>query len=242
LWTREAVTTEEWTPLVDVCVAAMRKQNLRKSEQELWDDAEAALVYVAELLRNHVSDCGMDGTTPSFEIDNEQRPYIRAVGGRSEDILAKLRTIDPFEFENVCAWILEKLGASSQATQQTNDGGIDFYGVNYKIVPAALTVPSACRAAIIGQAKRYRESNLISETQLRGFVGAATLKRHELLATQSVGALTPVLYAFWTTSDFDPNAKKYARAMGLWYMDGRTLAEYIEHLQLRAGVMSLADA
>lgn len=41
-----------------------------------------------------------------------------------------------------------------------------------------------------------------------------------------------MLFAFWTTSSFEKNAKDYARAMGLWYMEGLTLAAYCVSLNL----------
>jgi hypothetical protein len=50
-----------------------------------------------------------------------------------------------------------------------------------------------------------------------------------------------VLYAFWTTSDFEPNAKKYGRELGLWYMDGMTLATYVTDLGMKDFVMALPD-
>jgi len=92
----------------------------------------------------------------------------------------------------------------------------------------------------IGHAKRYKEGNAISETQMREFVGAATLKRHKLLREGVVGPLSPVTFAFWTTSDFDQPARQFARELGLWYMDQITLAEYISQLGPDA-VMALAD-
>jgi restriction endonuclease Mrr len=137
--------------------------------------------------------------------------------------------------------VLEKLGAQSQVTKQTNDGGVDFIGVDLKLVPKKFNVPAACRAAVIGQAKRYKDGNAINEVRLRGFVGAALLRRHVLHQEGNIGPLTPVLCAFWTTSYFDFNAKKYARAAGLWYMDGRTLADYVHGLSLRGFVMTMPD-
>ena len=56
-----------------------------------------------------------------------------------------------------------------------------------------------------------------------------------------IGPLAPVPFAFWTTSDFDPNAKKFAHATGVWYMDGDTLANYVKYLSLGTHVMGLSD-
>ena len=53
-----------------------------------------------------------------------------------------------------------------------------------------------------------------------------------MASEHSIAPLTPTLFAFWTTSDLETNAKKYARNIGLWYMDGSTLVAYIEELGL----------
>ena len=169
-------------------------------------------------------------------------PYIRVIVSAPSELITKLRRIDPFEFERVCARILGGLGATARTTQRTNDGGADFIGVNMNAVPAALSVPATCKAVVIGQAKRYRDGNLIVETKLREFVGAGILERHQLLKEGRISPLTPVLFAFWTTSSFDPNAKRYARDMGLWYMDGVTLAGYVNLLGLHEIVLALPDA
>jgi hypothetical protein len=44
-----------------------------------------------------------------------------------------------------------------------------------------------------------------------------------------------------TTSNFEPNAKLYARDMGIWYMDGHTLASYIAKLGLSEFVFALPN-
>jgi len=66
------------------------------------------------------------------------------------------------------------------------------------------SIVGSCRiqTAVIGQAKRYKAGNTISETQLREFVGAATLERHKLLKDGIIGPLSPVVFAFWTTIGF----------------------------------------
>jgi restriction endonuclease Mrr len=202
---------------------------------------EAHLEHVSNYLRTELAECAVDGVEPYFEIDNEQPPYIRGLSFPDSDIAEKIRKIDPREFEKVCAAVLERLGAQSYVTQATNDGGVDFVGTNLKIVPEGFNVPAACKAAVIGQAKRYKEGNAINEVRLREFVGASALRRHLLQRDGAIGPLTPVLCAFWTTSSFDPNAKTYARAIGLWYMDGRTLAKYVAGLGLKGLVMSMPD-
>jgi hypothetical protein len=241
-WVKSELVSIDWILLRDICFLAIRNRWTGRSEDEILDLVEDNIDYVAEQLRNEAAECFLDGSAPRFEIDDEQSPYIRAIGIEASGVLLKLRRIDPFELESVCAKLLERLGASASVTQRTNDGGIDFIGKNLKIVPQALSVPMACHAAVIGQAKRYKDGNIVGESRIREFVGAATLKKHSLQTDGSIGPLTPVLFAFWTTSDFDPNAKKFSRAVGLWHMDGHTLATYVMSLGLTDFVSSLPEA
>jgi hypothetical protein len=173
VWLQEELETTTWVPLKEILFKAARRKLVGLSDEEVWDYVEVNFQYVAEHLRDEVSECQIDGATPTFEIDSEQLPYIRRTASLPSDVIAKLRKIDPFQLETIC--------------------------------------------------------------------GASLLKRHELAADGRIGPLTPVLYAFWTTSDFDPNAKKFARQMGLWYMDGLTLATYVNDLTLKGFVMALPD-
>lgn len=241
-WIKQALDSSDWLPLRDVCFTAIRKQLLKRSEDDAWDIVESNLIYIAEHLRNELSECLVDGTSPLFEVDSEPSPYIRLLPSPASDVLVHIRQIDPFELEKVCAAILHELGAESYTTQQTNDGGVDFIGANLSIVPKALSIPLACKAVVIGQAKRYQSGNVINERQLREFVGAATLHKYKVQTERKFGPLAPILFAFWTTSDFDPNAKRFAREIGLWYMAGQTLASYISSLGLRELVMALPKA
>ena len=52
------------------------------------------------------------------------------------------------------------------------------------------------------------------------------------LSVIEANRLTPVIYAYWTTSDFHHEARKYAKAMGKWYLNGVGVTQ----LALRAGV------
>jgi hypothetical protein len=238
-WVQEEITSTEWILLRDLIFIALKKNWAGPSDETLWEQVEEHSTYVAELLRVCVADYQFDGAPSRLEIDNDPSPYVRSVVSTPPDVLKGLRKIDPFKFEEVCAAILNSLGASSNITQKTNDEGVDFVAKSWNAVPHPLAVPSACRAIVIGQAKRYKDGNLINETKLREFVGAGTLRRHRLLQEGQIGPLTPVFFAFWTTSSFDQNAKKYARELGIWYMDGFTLAAYVTLLNLRETVEAM---
>ncbi len=242
IWVKAEITSAEWAPLPDVCFAAVKNKWTGKSEEEVWEYVEQNIGYIAEHLRDEASVCLVDGSAPKFHIDDEQPPYVKAAGMPTSALLSHLRNIDPFKVEEICADILKGFGASAQSTQRTTDGGVDFIATNLNIVPETFTVPMGCKATVIGQTKRYKDGNAITEKQMREFVGAGLLRRHILQTEGIVAPLTPVIFAFWTTSDFEPNAKKYARDVGMWFMDGHTLATYIQSLQMSESIMLLPIA
>lgn len=230
-----------WVLLRTVAINAVRNR-WAKPVQDVEDFIDERLQYIAEQLRNDLSERTLDGKIKDFEVDDEPSPYLRRLSPRHPTILEKLWKIDPFDFETVCSKILATLGADAGTTQRTNDGGVDFTATKLKMIHATLPMPISCHGIVIGQAKRYKEGAAISETRLREFVGAAILKRHRMVAEHGVGPLTPSLFAFWTTSDLEPNAKKFARSIGLWYMDGSTLSAYAEELGLVEFIEGLPDA
>ena len=236
-WVKSTVTICEWRPLRDTCMEALTSKWTGKNLSEIEDYVDEKLPYIAEHLRNDAAQNLSDGADSRFEIDDESPPFIKAIDSYTSKVLARLRTINPCEVESLCAKILTKLGANSQRTAGTADGGVDFIATNLNIVPGALGVPDACKALVIGQTKRYKDGNLISETQVREFVGAAVMRRHSLAREGSIGPLSPIIFAFWTTSDFEPNAKKFARDSGLWIMDGFTFANYVTELGLSGSLL-----
>lgn len=242
VWIRDGATNTDWRLLEEVAYDVLRQRLPadKYSDGKIWEMIEEGLPHIAETLRTEAADCTSDGVPLSFEIDDEPSPYYKAIPSDNE-LLAKLRRVNPFEVEGICAKILEKLGASSHSTQRTADGGVDFIATNLDIVPSGLGIPAVCRAVVIGQTKRYSETNIITEKSLREFVGAGVWKRHKLRLDSGISPLAPVILAFWTTSNFEPNAKRFARDMGVWYMDGQTLAAYITHLGLAEFVQELPD-
>lgn len=240
VWVKETLASEGWVLLRDQCRITLTHKLSKSSQEELEDLLEKNIEYIAEHLRNDAAEFKQDGVPAPFEIDDEQSPYIRLISRPSDGLLDVLRSIDPLVFERVCALVLQKLGAKSETTQASYDGGVDFLAIDFDFVPDGLDTPASCRAAVIGQAKRYKDGNTIAETALRSFVGGAVRWRHQLAAEGKIGALSPVSFAFWTTSSFEPNARKYARAVGIWYMEGRTLAAYCDSLGLTDEIKALA--
>ena len=241
IWIKEELVLDQWVSLRALAIETL-KRKWDRDEFDILEFLQDKLPYIADHLRDDLANCIEDGRVREFEIDDESPPYVRRTVERDHELIAKLRRIDPFAFEDICAKILSALGAESSVTQRTNDGGIDFFATKLKVVPSALPMPVSCHGLVIGQAKRYREGAAISETRLREFVGASVLQRHVLTASSNLGPLIPTLYAFWTTSDLDPNARNFAKSVGVWYMDGQTLAAYVIHLNLRQIVMALPDS
>jgi hypothetical protein len=52
---------------------------------------------------------------------------------------------------------------------------------------------------------------------------------------------TPLLLAFWTTGDFTPPAKKYARHLGIWYLNGVGLAQLATRVGLKPKDVTIAE-
>lgn len=240
VWIKDGMTNTEFLLLEQVAFAVLRQRLPKYSDGQIWDVIEEKLSYIAASLRNDAAECKADGVPLRFEIDDEQSPYIKAFP-TDNTLLAKLRRIDPFVVEDLCAQILTKLGATANATERTGDGGVDFIASNLDIMPFGYGIPAVCRATVIGQTKRYKETNIINEKAVREFVGSGVWKRHKLRLDSGISPLAPVILAFWTTSNFDLNAKRYAREMGIWYMDGHTLASYIAKLGLSDFVFALPD-
>jgi hypothetical protein len=238
-WVVDDLTGTEWERLDAICLRVVTIRLREWSSSAIADVVELNVGYVAEHLRDDLAACSLDGVPPVFEIDNEESPYIKLVDTLTLPLLQKLRSVDPFDFESVCSTILSRLGAQAEVTQKTNDGGVDFYAIDFDFVPDGIKTPQACRAAVIGQAKRYKNGNNIHETDLRAFIGGATKVKHDLTILGKILPLSPVVYAFWTTSDFDPNAKLFCRSLGLWYLSGRALARYVLELKLEPYIDSL---
>lgn len=103
-----------------------------------------------------------------------------------DELLQKLKTIDPFYFENVILQLLKKMGYGDFIeTAKTGDGGIDGIINEDKLGLDKIYI----------QAKRYGE-NKVREKDIRNFIGAMSGDTQKGV--------------FVTTSNFDDKAKKKA--------------------------------
>jgi restriction endonuclease Mrr len=194
--------------------------------------AETELDYVVEYLREIALSDRQSGTT-RFEIDEESPPYIRSIIQPIQfELRRSLQNIPSDEFENVCSQIVNHFGGTANVSGGSDDGGIDFSGFNITIHQDAVNVPLTSKIVLIGQAKRHRSNNVIKLNELKKFVGSCKARINELIRNGTIGSLTPVVCAFWTTSSFTIDATEYGNNLGLWCMDGLSIANCIERLDI----------
>lgn len=223
---------EVFERLENTCVRALKLKLTGWSDDEIAELAESEVNnHLPECLRNISANKRDDGGTCNFEIDDENPPHICKTNTNLSTLQNKLRRLDPQLFEELCSEILHKLGGISKVSGKSGDGGVDFYATGIKTHSKDLPLPNNAALCVIGQAKRHK-NHYVNETDLRLFVGGALLQLEELKRSKSLGLLGPTIFAFWTSSDFQENAKKFAKSMGIWYMDGITFAQYIKVLGL----------
>lgn len=229
-WVTKHVSSVDWLPLISLVSKAIQQEAGLSADQadELTDEN---LEFIKDHLQNELEQHRAAGTPANYELDEEQLPYIRSLLDKDlMQTLATLRKIEPREFEKICAEILRKFGANVRVEGGSDDGGIDFIGDDILLHPSAKVIPFKSRLVVIGQAKRFKKNNLVKLSEVRQFVGACKAKIHELKRNGKVGPFSPVVCAFWTTSGFDLPATEYAAKMGLWYLDGVSIARYVREL------------
>ncbi|MNC75609.1 hypothetical protein D3C75_1271730 [compost metagenome] len=67
---------------------------------------------------------------------------------------------------------------------------------------------------------------------MRQFVGSCKAKINDLKRSGKIGPFTPIMCAFWTTSNFSAEAVSYAKQIGVWYMDGISIAKTIRTFEI----------
>lgn len=235
-WVESNIDNEDWLSLSEVCMYCVERvlPDVPSITTSDWIDEE--LVYVAEILRNRDAQIKEDGGSSKFEIDGNDPPYLKRKNAELALVLDKLRSMDPFEFEKVCSAILAALGGRSTTTPKTNDGGVDFISFGLDRYAMGLPIPQVAGVTVIGQAKRYKNNNYVSETEVREFVGGAFDIANIFRAENKISAFGPLIFAFWTTSAFHESARAYCKRMGIWYMEGLSVAEYVSKLGLSSSL------
>lgn len=147
---------------------------------------------------NHIN--SLDELVSAYNnFDNKLRKYIK-------DLLIRM---NDYKFEEFVISTLVDYGEApfGEITKKSGDGGID--GFLYKTVLKQSPMPV--------QAKCYDENNLVTVTEVRGFIGS-------LNNTYKNGAY------FVTTSTFTNKAIEAADNQGIILIDGNKLVEIIIYL------------
>ena len=130
---------------------------------------------------------GVEEITTSTPQDLIDQGFTKIENQVKEELLEKLKEIDPFYFEKVILILLKKMGYGDFVeTTKTGDGGIDGIINEDKLGLDKIYI----------QAKRYNESK-VREKDIRNFIGAMS-------GDTSKGV-------FVTTSTFDSGAKTKAQ-------------------------------
>jgi restriction system protein len=155
---------------------------------------------------------GESTSTPEETIDRALNTITTSL--RSE-LMAQLREIDPYRFEQVVLDVLFAMGyggsrqEAAQVTRKSNDEGID----------GVINEDRLGLDVIYVQAKRWQ--NTVGRKEIQSFVGALAGKQ----ASKGV---------FITTSDFNQNAVEYAGMLSqkVILIDGKRLADLMIEYQI----------
>ncbi|MGA2087192.1 MAG: restriction endonuclease [Terracidiphilus sp.] len=224
-WVSRDITNESFRTLLDITTIVLVSRLVGKSAEECADLAEKVLPKLVSALESIRAESLEDGVEPSFELSVEQNAlYIKAVSSDASRFLNRLHALTWQEFEQFCGRILGAMGGKPTVTGKPGDGGIDFIA---KDLPLCSPAPKGARITIVGQAKKYGRDNLVIEQDIRSFIGGAVRRTSDPEDPHCFrrNILAPVSFAFWTTSDFQPSARKFARGLGLWYLNGIALSQ-----------------
>ena len=154
----------------------------------------------------------------TFELTEKQISswFDKQTSDLAEQLLAKLRSTDPYQFEHMMVTLLNNMGykgtdGQSLVTQKSNDGGIDGI-INQD--PLGLQT-------IYVQVKRYAENNVIGSPEIDSFSGALRRKRTDR-------------GVFITTSSFTSGAQQAAKQLNIALVDGEMLTNLM--IQYKVGV------
>lgn len=239
-WVKSYSAGHTFRPLRQVIESTLRSRGFQYSEEQLSELSEESAPHVALELQLLLDEVMSDGEEPTFEISSDANDsFFRQIESPYIPLLRELRTMTPDGFECFCSLIVNRLYGTAVVDGGPYDGGIDFYAHGVPMGPDNGPAPLTSRVFLLGQSKRYADNNLVTENDLRSFVGGALRRAHQLRQTHGdrFGLLTPLALAYWITSDFHPSAKVYARELGIWYLNGIGLAQLA--LRVKLGILDL---
>lgn len=167
----------------------------------------------------------------------EREQEIRRQRRHVNVILSELRALTPEEFEIACTSILKLIDCRDPVTSPLrDDGGIDFYGrlqltgrLGRKFPYGGLD--GKVGVWLIGQAKRYKESNPVQTAAVRELVGSVELARtrgaiHEWEGLE-LSPFDAIVQLFFTTGVFTSGAEKLLQKSGIVSMNGNQLSVFL---------------
>jgi len=158
---------------------------LAKSKNLSLQDLQSNVITFYEPENNQAKSPVIDsGSSPQDLIDTGFEQLENQI---KDELLSKLKEIDPYAFEKIILILLNKMGYGEFIeTSKSGDGGID----------GIINEDQLGLEKIYMQAKRYSE-NKVRETDIRNFIGAMSGDTRKGI--------------FVTTSSFDEKAKTKAR-------------------------------
>jgi len=234
-WIERDCLQPNFQALRDLLVSCVRHRISKYSDEPVAELAEEMSPSVSLALERRKAEYIQDAVNPPFEVSVEDEDfYYKALPRPEVGLLNQLRICSPRAFEVFCKMILSGLKADAVVEGGPHDGGIDFYAIGFSPGAQVNPAPPTSKTVVIGQSKRYSATNDVGEVDLRSFIGGTVRKAEELRRKHpdGFGLLTPVLLAFWTTGDFTPQARQYARDLGIWHLNDIALAQLATRIGL----------
>lgn len=218
------------------------------------EEAVELLGGVRRSLRDAQQAAELSGTDWTVEIYGSDDEYLRgasfadtSLSNREQEIRrqrqhvdairAHLQDLTPADFEIVCTAVLNLLECEGAVTSPLrDDGGIDFYGRLQLKSRLGREFPyggidGQVGVWLIGQAKRYKESNPVQTADIRELVGSVELARtrgaiHEWEGLD-IRPFDAVVQLFFTTGRFTSGAQRLLQKSGIISMNGEQLSVFL---------------
>lgn len=136
-----------------------------------------------------------------------------------------LESIDPIEFEYLCAYYVGLLGCDDfKATRRSSDQGLDFYG-SLPFDEHSFFAPVHEKIFLIGQAKLYKAK--VGTSEIREFFGSIELLRRRIFSSETYAyrmatelkPYTPINPIFITSSSFTKDSEELCSQLGIRMID-----------------------
>ena len=191
------------------------------------------------------------------ERDTPETTFAKQAWALADELLEHLVTVDPKDFEVVCAAAVMLSGAQEMRALCTGDeGGIDFYGrllvrpPSERVEPGILhTTVLPKRLLILGQAKRYSRIVHIGRPDIQKFKGQLDecLDKYEGNVRPPTHRVPdsyyergePYLGVFATTASFAETADASAFVSGVVLVPGEKLAQFLVYKEV--GIVKVGE-